>query len=280
MATFLSFFLSSRATSRDLNAEVPRLRLAPLASARDDKWELCAQDDKVGLCDRDDKSGLCARGDKGAGRRLGAVTLVLAALLPATPTRADDIAWEALAAARERLAAAPLEAGFVQTYVPAGFSTGDSESGTLYLALPGCLRWDYEEPFPRNYLLCASTVWVWSPDEEIGDRYLNVSRDEAGLDFLLLSVERLRERYEARLDPATEGEVRIALAALAGEPTGGETAFTEAEIVLDEVSGRPVRLGYTDRDGNETSFALADYKPLEGGGFFEAPADIRWVDGE
>jgi outer membrane lipoprotein-sorting protein len=179
------------------------------------------------------------------------------------------------------LAEAPLEARFVQTYVPAGFSTGDEESGTLSLALPGCLRWDYEDPYPRNYLLCARTVWVWSPDETMGDRYLEVSRDEAGLDFLLLSVERLRERYEAELDRSADGEVRIALTVLEAAPSAAvETAFTHAEIVLDETSGRPSRLAYTDREGNRTAFELGDYSPLESTARFEAPSDIEWIDAE
>ena len=199
--------------------------------------------------------------------------------------RADDAAWDELARAREALAEAPLEAGFVQTYVPAGFSTGDREQGRLFLALPGCLRWDYEEPYPRSYLLCARTVWVWSPDETVGDRYLSVSREEAGLDFLLLSVERLRERYEATLGEDAEGEVRIALTVPDARRSvvsegAAETAFTEAEIVLDAASRRPVRLAYTDREGNETSFELGGYRSLDGTGVFEPPSDIQWVDAE
>ncbi len=190
-------------------------------------------------------------------------------LLLASPAVADDAAWDKLTAVREALSAAKMKAEFVQTYVPAGFSTGDEERGRLYVGLPDCLRWDYEEPYPRRYLLCGQTVWVWSPDEEVGDRYLGVSREETGLDFLMLSVERLRQKYEASLTP----DGTVALAGL-----DNNAAFTIAEIEADPATGRPVRLAYTDLEGNETAFVLSLYSDLEDREAFLPPAGIEWVD--
>lgn len=198
----------------------------------------------------------------------------------AAAVRADDDAWAELEAAREGLAMeSPLAANFVQSYVPAGFSSGDEETGRLFLSLPACLRWDYEEPYPRRYLLCGQSVWVWSPDEPVGDRFLQVSREEAGLDFLLLSVERLRERYEAALATTEDGAARIELA-----PTSEEAPFARAAITLGGESRRPVRLEYADREGNETRFDLSLYRGIEPRGPGEAglftPPDIEWIDAD
>lgn len=209
--------------------------------------------------------------------RFGRVGLVAVVVLAAAGlVRADDGAWAELEAARESLAAAsPLAANFVQTYVPAGFSTGDEESGRLFLSLPSCLRWDYEEPYPRRYLLCGQTVWIWSPGEPFGDRYLSVSREEAGLDFLLLSVERLRQRYEAVLGAGEDGSTRIELAA-----PSSQASFARARITLDGASRHPVRLEYTDWEGNETRFDLTLYRGLEETSLFLPPEGIEWVDAE
>lgn len=206
-------------------------------------------------------------------RRIVSSMLALLVLGPLVAV-ADESAWEALEEARESLAeSSPLAARFVQTYVPAGFSSGDQESGRIFLSLPTCVRWDYEAPYPRSYMLCGRTVWSWSPDEPVGDRLLEVSREEAGVDFLLLGVERLRQRYEARLETSAAGGRHIRL-----EPRVDDTPFTEATIRLDPATGRPIEIAYVDRQGNTTRFRLSDFAPPDGEAIFEPP-DIRWVDG-
>lgn len=182
--------------------------------------------------------------------------------------------WAELQNVRTALIESPQAADFVQTYTPAGFSTGDEERGYLHLGLPACLRWDYEEPYPRSYLLCNRTVWAWSPDEERGDRYLNVPEDEAGLDFLLLSTERLRNRYDAEARAADNGNIVLELV-----PKAPESTFSEARIELDPSQRQPVRFSYADREGNRTSFTLTLFRPLEDPTHFTPPQSVEWIDG-
>jgi len=198
--------------------------------------------------------------------------LGLIATMAATAPAADD-PWAPLRSARESLSAnSPLAAEFVQSFIPAGFSSGDSERGRLYLALPDCLRWDYEEPYPRSYLLCGDTVWAWSPDESVGDRFDHVSRDEAGLDFLLLSVDRLSERYAAAVSRGADGTVQLDL-----EPLSDEAAFRQATIRLDASTGYLLEISYSDHEGNRTLFELSSFGPSEGSERFSPPDDIEWV---
>lgn len=182
--------------------------------------------------------------------------------------------WGELQNVRVALIESPQEADFVQTYTPAGFSTGDEESGHLYLGLPTCLRWDYEEPYPRSYLLCNQTVWAWSPDEERGDRYLNVSEDEAGLDFLLLSTERLRSRYDAEARTTDNGNIILDLV-----PKESKATLAEARIELDPSRREPVRFSYADQEGNRTSFTLTLFRRVEDPTRFSPPQSVEWIDG-
>lgn len=200
----------------------------------------------------------------------------LTAFLFVTSARpADGDPWEALRAVREALIAdSPLAANFLQTYVPAGFQTGEEENGRLFLGLPSCLRWDYQEPYPRSYLLCEETVWAWSPDEPIGDRITDVSRDEAGLDFLLLSVDRLAERYTVSADTITGGLVTLSLT-----PHSPTAPFQRAWITLDSTAGRPTEIAYRDQEGNETRFVLTLYRQLEDESLLAPPQGIDWIDG-
>lgn len=206
------------------------------------------------------------------------LTLLLLAAMAAVapgPTLAEDDSWDALRAIRQALVAdSPIIAEFEQTYVPAGFSSGERENGQLMLGLPTCLRWDYAQPYPRSYLLCEQTVWAWSPDEPVGDRLTDVSRDEAGLDFLLLSVDRLSERYTAESSTVADDLVQLTLT-----PHSPNGAFTEAWITLDPASGRPTEIAYRDREGNETRFVLTLFRPLENEALLSPPDGIDWIDG-
>ena len=190
----------------------------------------------------------------------------------------EENPWRALLEARESLAAAgPERARFVQSYVPAGFSSGEEESGVLYLGLPDCLRWDYREPFPKRFLLCGDRVWSWNPEDRRGQTGRVDRASQPGLDLLLLPVDELSGRYDARAEERTGGDLAIEL-----EPKPGLAARTElagAVLTVDPATDRLVEVSYRDREGNRTTFRLSGYRALEGaGGVFEAPEGIAWEE--
>ncbi len=187
--------------------------------------------------------------------------------------------WEALRAARADLAAAgPLEAKFIQTYVPTGFTTGEKESGTLTLSMPDCLRWDYLEPYPKNFLLCGNNAWAWNPEDKTGRRYAIDRKTEPGLDLLLLGVEDLEKRYKAEARLLALGRIEISLA-----PRAKISPLKDATLVVEPGAGagdrRLVQVSYRDAEGNQTRFDLTDYrlKPRRDA-TFSPPAGIRWED--
>jgi outer membrane lipoprotein-sorting protein len=192
---------------------------------------------------------------------------------PAAP--ADP--WTVLDAARESLAAAGAQrAEFVQTFVPAGFSSGEEERGRVALALPECLRWDYDEPFPKSFLICGERVWSWNAEDRRGQRGSVDRESQPGLDLLLLPLEDLSGRYRAEVVGTEADRVTIELT-----PTSGLadlTELTEATLVVDTEADRLVELAYRDREGNRTRFVLSGYEAVEEAGLFEAPTWIEWED--
>ena len=192
----------------------------------------------------------------------------------AVPSPAGKDAWPRIESLRRALAESGAQAArFTQTYVPKGFSSGESESGTLYLALPDCLRWDYDEPYPKSFLLCGQDVYAWNRGEASGRRSRVDARQEAGLDLLLLSVDELRSRYSANAGSAP-GEISLVpLKAPASAPA-------QASLVLDASGKRLSGLAYRDREGNLTRFALTDYRPRAAAekDVFQPPGGISWQD--
>lgn len=194
-------------------------------------------------------------------------------LLAATPALATS-PWELLEDVRVAFEEdGPLTGKFEQTYIPAGFSDGDVESGHLSLWLPRCLRWNYEEPQQKNFLLCDEEVWFWNQEDEGGRHYEIDPQEEPGLDLLMLGVSELRESYVADSEKLADGTYRISLSL----PADVEGDFS-ATIHLDPVARRVVGLEYTDDEGNLTRFAISDYQKLAHTALFQPPQDIEWTD--
>jgi len=182
--------------------------------------------------------------------------------------------WTVLDRLRLELAAdSPLRADFVQTYTPAGFSSGDSESGRLAAALPDCLRWDYVEPYGKSFLVCGSRAWSWVDGEPRGQRVTIEARNEAGLDLLLLRADELAQRYLARVSRQRDGGLELAL-----EPLDEDSALAAANLSVAVSGNRITALDYRDRDGNVTSFRFTNWMPLEAEGSFEPPTGIEWAE--
>lgn len=182
--------------------------------------------------------------------------------------------WRTLAEVRESLiAGGPTATEFVQTYVPAGFSAGEEESGRLALALPDCLRWDYAEPYPKSFLLCGNEAFYWNPEDGTGRRYAVDREKEPGLDLLLLGVEELRKRYDATAE-AAGGRVTVTLT-----PLRELVELAGAKLVVDAETLRLVEVSYTDREGGRSRFVLTGHAPLAEDGLFSPPEAIEWQEG-
>ena len=199
-------------------------------------------------------------------------TLFLASFVPGLAQPPDP--WGLLQGVRSSLAdAGPTAATFVQTYIPAGFNSGEKESGSLALNLPDCMRWDYKDPFPKSFLVCGGNVNAWNEQDKTGRRYRVDRKNEPGLDLLLLGVGELKERYKAESAAADGGLFDVSLT-----PKEKIGSLGDATLTVDPKQKRVVRIAYHDREGNLTRFEIAGYGPLARQGRFSPPAGIRWED--
>jgi outer membrane lipoprotein-sorting protein len=199
---------------------------------------------------------------------------LLTTLLLFSPTpAAASSPWQLLKDMRTSLhEAGPTTATFTQTYTPAGFSSGDEESGFFSLWLPRCLRWNYEEPDEKSFLLCEDEVWLWNIGEDSG-RYKRIDPgQEPGLDLLLVDVARLQERYSASSEKLADGTFEISLS------TTPEQGGLSAKINLDPTRNQVIAMEYRDKEGNLTRFEIGEYQPLSHTGLFRPPGDMQWIE--
>jgi len=199
-------------------------------------------------------------------------TLALSVAPLAAQGSADP--WGVLSSVRKSLVeAGATAASFTQVYVPAGFTSGETESGRLSLQLPDCLRWDYQDPYPKGFLLCGEVVHSWNLADKAGRRYRVDRNKEPGLDLLLLGVEDLKQRYEATAVAGSGGRIEVTLA-----PKGKAGELSQATLSVDPKSRRLVGVSYLDREGNRTRFDIRSYAALPRQGQFSPPQGIRWED--
>jgi outer membrane lipoprotein carrier protein len=105
---------------------------------------------------------------------IAALALLGTAAAAAAPTRGaaagDRAAW---AVAREVEAhyrhAGTLEALFLETY-SAGEADIRVESGTVYFRRPGLMRWNYESPERKLFLVDGHHVWFYIPADHAASR--------------------------------------------------------------------------------------------------------------
>ena len=207
----------------------------------------------------------------------GAAILALLAILGTsnllvaqTPVQS---AWDLLEDVRESLAASLWSAVFVQEFRPAGFSSGDRENGLVYLGLPDCIRWDYEGPLQKNFLLCDNQVYLWNVGETTGRRHSMNPDEQPGLDLLSLRTDQLRDRYEAGIETPSADSIEIILT-----PLLETTELASAGVAIDRASNRPTKIEYLDRQGNLTTFNLSEYRELDTSEPFQPPPDLQWID--
>lgn len=210
---------------------------------------------------------------------LALALLGLVALAGAARAAAPD-PWAVLEEVRAATAAAGvLQADFRQTYLPAGFESGEEEGGRMYLELPDCLRWDYAEPYPKSFLLCGGVVHAWNPEDGVGRRYLVEPEEEPGLDLLLLSTGDLRRRYRAT---ATEGSSAVESDARTVDivlvPVDDTPRLSEARFSVRRDLGRIETIRYRDTEGGTTTFVITGYQPAAGRQVFVPPPDVQWRD--
>lgn len=200
------------------------------------------------------------------------LVLVAGATAPAASAASDP--WATLDAVRDSLVAAgPTQASFSQTYVPAGFSSGETERGTMALSLPDCLRWDYRQPYAKTFLLCGEVAHYWNAEDRAGRRYTVDREEEPGLDLLLLGVEQLKTRYRATQKRAANGRVEVELV-----PRRRIEAVAAASLLVDPAADRLVGISYRDREGNATRFTISDYRRLTGDTTFDPPRGVRFQE--
>jgi len=169
-----------------------------------------------------------------------------------------------------------LRASFIESY--SGLGVQRSESGTLLLAKPGRMRWDYNTPAGKVFVLDGKYAWFYSPGDPHVQRIKAKDLDDlrSPLQFLLGHTELQKELEHLTLKPAANGELT-----LTGIPKGQENRIERVSVTVTP-EGAITGIEIEETDGAITRFAFSGEKanaPMPPNAFrFTPPAGVPVVD--
>jgi outer membrane lipoprotein carrier protein len=169
-----------------------------------------------------------------------------------------------------------LKCGFTESYE--GLGMNRSESGTLLLLKPGRMRWDYDSPAGKLFLLDGSYSWFYSPGDSQVQRIPAKDLDDlrSPMRLLLGHTKLEKELGDLKLAPASAGQFT-----LTGVPKGLEKRVARLTLTVT-ADGTITAIEVEETDGALTRFTFTAEQPdtaIPATAFrFKAPAGIPVVD--
>jgi outer membrane lipoprotein carrier protein len=151
-----------------------------------------------------------------------------------------------------------LKASFTESYT--GLGMDRAEDGTLLLAKPGRMRWDYNAPPGKVFLLDGKYGWFYTPGAPQVQRVAARDLDDlrSPLRFLLGHTDLEKELTSLNVapDPARPGDLL-----LSGQPRGQEKRVSRVALCVEPASGAIVAIEIDETDGAVTRFTFTAQQP-------------------
>jgi len=148
-----------------------------------------------------------------------------------------------------------LKAAFSESY--AGLGMHRSESGTLLLAKPGRMKWEYSQPSGKVFLLDGKYAWFYAPGDLQAQRIPAQELDDlrSPLRFLLGHTQLEKELTGLTISAAANGQYT-----LTGRPKGQEKRVARLTLTVTG-SGAIAAIEIEEAGGSITRFSFSDEQP-------------------
>ncbi len=154
------------------------------------------------------------------------------------------------------------------------------ESGTAYFSRPGRMRWEYEAPEEKLFLVDGTNAWFYVPADRTATRAKLKESDDWHTPLALLAG-KLRPGVLSRMCGRLEKEAAQTGHALRCVPKDKQAPFREMRFEMDE-GFRLTRILIREPGDVETEFRFADWREnmalAEVLFHFSAPKGVAIVD--
>jgi len=195
-----------------------------------------------------------------------------------------------------------LKAVFLERYSE-GQKQARVESGTVYFRRPGQMRWEYESPEKKLFLVDGKNTWFYVPYDRTVTKAAVKDSSDWRTPLALLTGKADLERLCSQIDMVNQSGVPQDNAVLRCLPKGskpdrrsagarspqrgelsGDTEYTEVLLELNTSSGELARIEIRQPGEVELEYRFGDWVtdvPLEADLFrFQVPLGVAIVDGD
>jgi outer membrane lipoprotein carrier protein len=180
-----------------------------------------------------------------------------------------------------------LQAVFLERYSE-GQKQSRVESGTVYFRRPGQMRWDYDSPEKKLFLVDGKTTWFYVPyDHTVTKAPVKESSDlrtplalltgKADLSRLCSQIDLLDQRG------TSSGHAVLRCLPKQAKNLSGENNYTEVLLEVDTSSGELARIEIRQPGAIELEYRFGNWQsdiPLAADLFrFQVPVGVAIVDG-
>jgi outer membrane lipoprotein carrier protein len=171
-----------------------------------------------------------------------------------------------------------LEAHYAERYQ--GMGLDRTETGTLTLRKPGRMRWAYDAPHGKVFLLNGKDAIAYTPGDAQATRFPEKQLDDlrSPLRFLLGHTELAKELDHLSLTPVSDNPPTYKLS---GTPKGMTQRLRSLALTVDS-NGQIRSMRLEEVDGAQTTFTFTSIReniPTTDSEFnFTAPAGVGTVD--
>ena len=142
-------------------------------------------------------------------------------------------------------------ASFHQTYT---YQVGRQveSRGSVAFKKPAMMRWDYEEPRSRTFIVDGTDLWIWTPEDFSVVRQRDFTASDLSTSITFLWGEgRLEDEFHIEL----QGKDRLSLT-----PIRPESAFQSVIFRVDLETGRVLESTVIDPQGNRNHMVFTDVR--------------------
>jgi len=172
-----------------------------------------------------------------------------------------------------------LGADFVQVTRSMAVGDGPEQKGTVLLARPQKMRWEFSGPEARMFITDGSQMWVYSPNEKQVHVYKELGAGGTGMESLLSNLDQLDELFDVEeLDAEKNRDKNSVSLKLTPKK---DANFKHLRLVVSKKKYLLEQVTIVDAFDNETELSFSQVKlnvtPDEGQFTFVPPAGVQVI---
>lgn len=148
------------------------------------------------------------------------------------------------------------KADFKQDYKYKTFRRTQSSSGTVIYKKPGLMRWEYEKPSKRTFVLAGNKVYAHDPEaQSLTVAGVDTSKLSASVTFLF-GQGKLADEFNIKKGTCADCKGTL----LVLDPAQPDPRFRQVRLEVDTSTAQVLKSTVVDPDGSENTIAFLNLK--------------------